>query len=102
MSARASTKTGWAMTITVWGARVHGTGQRRKTKMKESRYSASGTIHRSGMGERSTDMWVVVPSIKLDGIAASSIQRIRRQIVISSEGGGSTQVSAAVLVGAGA
>src|SRR4051812_31344666 len=39
---------------------------------------------KSGMGDRSVVMWVVIPSIRLDGMAASAIQRRRRGQVNSS------------------
>src|SRR5438128_1535079 len=93
------------MTNMVCGPRVHGIGQRENTRMKLKRYNASGTIHRKGIGDRSTDMCVVVPSIKLDGTAASMTQRKRRKLVISSEGGGSTHswaLGAAMETGFGA
>ena len=67
--------------------------------MNVKRYRASGTIHKSGIGDRSTDMCVVVPSIRLEGTAASSTQRSRRKFVTSSEGGGSTHSWTGAVVG---
>src|SRR5262245_61763231 len=90
MPARNKTNTGCVSTMNECGARVHGTGQRENTRMNVNRYSDSGTIHSSGIGDRSTDMCVVVPSMRLDGTAANSTQRNRRKPVTSSEGGGST------------
>src|SRR5437867_3490614 len=89
--AKASTKIGWTSTANEWGPRVHGTGQRENTRMNVNKYSASGTTHKNGCGDRSTVIFVVVPSIRLEGMAASMTQRKRRKLVISSEGGGSTQ-----------
>ena len=45
----------------------------------------SGTSQKYGIGERSVVMWVVMPSIKLDGTAANMTQRRRRLKVTSSE-----------------
>src|SRR5258705_12672379 len=81
------------------GERVHGTGQRENTRINVSRYSASGTIQSKGMGDRSTDMCVVVPSMRLEGTAASSTQRKRRKLVTSAEGGGSTHSWTGALTG---
>ena len=47
--------------------------------MKLVRYSASGTTHRSGTGARSVETWVVTPSSRLDGSAASATHRATRQ-----------------------
>src|SRR5262245_42599103 len=84
---KASTNSGWASTTKVCGPRVQGIGQRKNTRMNVKRYSASGTIHNSGIGDRSTDMLVVVPSMRLEGTAASNTQRSRRKFVTVSEGG---------------
>src|SRR5579863_5336647 len=46
----------------------------------------SGMSQNSGIGDRSVVMWVVTPSMRLDGTNARPIQRSRRQAVISSEG----------------
>src|SRR5437868_13594972 len=67
------------------GCSVQTTGQRAKTRMNEPRYRISGISQKSGIGDRSVVMCVVMPSIKLDGIAASMTQRKRRPAVISSE-----------------
>ena len=54
-------------------------GQRAKTRMKLSRYSASGTTHNSGTGARSVETCVVTPSSRLDGSAARTTQRAMRR-----------------------
>src|SRR5687767_3970532 len=52
--------------------------------MNDSRYSASGTSQKSGIGDRSVVMCEVTPSIMLDGTAASAIHLSRRGISTSS------------------
>src|SRR3954452_22747842 len=52
--------------------------------MNDSKYRASGSTQNSGMAEISVDMYVVTPSMRLDGTAARPIQRKRRAQVISS------------------
>ena len=53
-------------------------GQRANTRMKLSRYSASGTTHSSGTGARSVETCVVTPRSKLDGSAARITHRAIR------------------------
>src|SRR5438309_1751997 len=47
-----------------------------KTTMKVSRYRARGSTQRRGMAARSVVMYVVTPSIRLEGTIASAIHRI--------------------------
>src|SRR5438105_790039 len=54
------------------------------TRMNDNRYKANGSTQNSGIAEMSVDMYVVTPSIKLEGTAARPIQRSRRHQVISS------------------
>src|SRR5262245_11751607 len=68
---------GWTQIMILCGFSVHTTGQRMNTRMKLSRYSASGITQNSGIAEMSVEMKVVTPSIRLDGTAASKIQRSR-------------------------
>ncbi len=70
---------GWAYSTIGWACSIQLNGQRAKTRMNVSRYSASGMTQNSGMGDRSVVMCVVMPSIRLDGTAASNTQRSRRQ-----------------------
>src|SRR5579862_894932 len=80
-----------SVTITLCGVMLRGfrptptqgTGQRLKTNTNDKRYKVSGIIQSRGMGEMSVEMYVVVPSIKLVGTAASPTQRSRRNGVTS-------------------
>src|SRR5262249_52246081 len=76
--------TGWRLSMNWWGFSVHTTGQREKTRMKESKYRVNGASQTSGFGERSVEMCVVTPSMRLTGMAPRATQRALRQGVISS------------------
>src|SRR5262245_5942631 len=55
--------------------------------MKDKRYKVSGMSQNSGIGDRSVVMWLVMPSMRLEGTAPSATQRKRRPMVITSERG---------------
>src|SRR5262245_18982463 len=67
--------------------------------MKDNRYRVSGMSQNSGMGDRSVVMWLVMPSMRLEGTAPSATQRRRRPMVMSSERGGATLGAGACLCG---
>src|SRR5262245_51176788 len=52
-----------------------------KARMKLTKYSASGSTHKSGTGAMSVDKEVVTPSNRLDGTKASASQRSRWLVV---------------------
>src|SRR5262245_13744874 len=62
-----------------------------KTMMNVIRYSASGTIHKSGIDRMSVETCVVTASIRLDGTAARRSQRT----LVGQDGGGSSAGGAA-------
>src|SRR5262245_27314566 len=60
------------------GEWVDGAGRVPKATTNVRRYSASGAIQRSGTGAMSVEKYVVTPSIRLDGMNASTIHVTRR------------------------
>ena len=86
-STRAITEIGCIQSTIVCGMPVHATGQRRNTRMKVNRYSASGMTQKRGMAAMSVVRYVVTPSMRLLGAAARPIQRSRRPHVGASSGG---------------
>src|SRR5436190_12958980 len=69
---------------TVCGVPVHTQGQRANTRMNVKRYIASGMIQKDATAAMSVVMYVVTPSIRLDGAAASPIQGSGRSSVMWS------------------
>ena len=68
----ASTTNGMMRTMRACGKRC----LRANTKMKESKYNASGTTHSNGIDARSVVICVVTPNIRLEGTKAQNIQNI--------------------------
>src|SRR5215213_8245942 len=83
MNTRSRTSTGVRSVTYRWACR--GTDFE-KTMMNVIRYSASGTIHNSGIETMSVETCVVTASMRLDGTAARSIQRT----LVGQDGGGSS------------
>src|SRR5206468_1666554 len=65
---------------------VHTTGQRANTRMNVSKYKASGMTQKNGIAAMSVVKYVVSPSMRLEGAAASPIQRKRRNQVMFPDG----------------
>src|SRR6185437_3011531 len=75
-------------------------GIREKTRMKLSKYNASGATHSRGMEAMSVVIYVVAPSIRLDGTNARITQRNTRVHVTSPVRMWLVETSA-VVIGAG-
>src|SRR5947209_20283856 len=60
--------------------------RRANTRMKVNRYRDRGTTHISGTDAMSVEMYIVTPSIMLDGTKAQATQRRRRRAERRSRG----------------